>query len=153
MGAKHKAVILCLALLAAPGCSGLARFAPPGILKYEDLAKGQPQSPVIKDRIAEAKKEDREGFPNLSETPSIAPAAMPEAEREKAVAALKTERASVAEQIAADRAAVEADRAATDAQTDEGSLAGARDALSDAVKKDDAAARKERGLGPREPSE
>ena len=46
MGAKSY-LLLCAALASA-GCSGgLQRFAPPGIIKYEDLEKDQPVSPVI----------------------------------------------------------------------------------------------------------
>lgn len=154
MGAKLYPVLFCAALLAAPGCANLARFAPPGFVKYEDLAGDAPPNPAIEARIAEVKKEQKgDGFPNLSKAPSKTPDAMPAAEREAAMEELRSARERVDADVAAARIAAAADRAASDAQSAKGSLEGARDALGEAVRRDDEAARKERGLKPRAPSE
>jgi hypothetical protein len=143
MGAK--AYILVLAAFAATGCAGgLKRLAPPGIVKYEDRAKGQAVNPAIEARIAERRAEGEEGgFPNLSEEPSKIPEGIAKPERTAMESDLLDMRDQLNEAVALDRAAAEQERTER--------LEDARDALGNAVLKDDAAARRERGLAPRKP--
>lgn len=142
MGAK--AVILVIAAMASAGCSGgLKRFAPPGFVKYEDRAKGQPVAPEIAAHIEEAKASSEGGFPNLSEQPAAAPAGIAEPERTALGDELGAARAALLEAVEADRAAAAAERTH--------SLEPQRDALDEALREDGAAARKERGLPPAPP--
>jgi hypothetical protein len=141
MGAK--AYILVLATLVVAGCAdGLKRFAPPGIVKYEELAKDQPANPAIVARIEESRAAPGGGFPKLSEQPTALPHGI-----------AKPERAAMSEMLLVDREALNAavleDRALADEER-EASLVEMRDALGAAVAKDDAAARRERGLPPRD---
>lgn len=141
MGAK--AYILVIALLAAAGCAGgFKRLAPPGIVKYEELAKDQPPSPVIVERIEARKDEPGGGFPNLSKQPTKLPEGIAKPERDAMIGDLLAERDAL-------NAAMETDRAAAGAERLE-TIETQRDALSEAVSEDDAAARRERGLPPRE---
>lgn len=140
MGAKP--LFLVAALLAVAGCSGgLSRLAPPGIVKYEDRAKGEPVDAAILARIEQQRSLKGGGFPNLSQQPTKLP---------EGIAA--PERAAMAEELIARRdllaASVKEDRALADAER-ERRLEEDRDALSNAVTRDDAAARRERGLKPR----
>lgn len=135
---RAKASLVLLAVIAASGCAGgLKRFAPPGFVKYEDRAKGQPVSPEIAARI-EAQAEKGGGFPNLSEQPAAAPAAIAAPEREALGQDLETVGANLKKAIEADRAAAAVERTAP--------IEPQRDALDAALAKDDAAARSERGL-------
>ncbi|MEQ8935456.1 MAG: hypothetical protein RIE56_06665 [Amphiplicatus sp.] len=110
MGAKHYAIVGLAALTAAaPACTSLKRLAPPGILKYEELAGDQPVNPEIKQRIVERRQEIDRRFPNLSEQPTKRPAEAPAAERE----ALAADLIEARDQL---QAAVEADRAASDSE-------------------------------------
>lgn len=147
MGAK--AYIFMIAALAVAGCAsgGLKRFAPPGIVKYEDLAKDQPPNPAIVQRIDEQKDEPGGGFPNLSEQPTKLPEGIAKRERDAMIADLLVQRDAL-------NIAVEEDRVLADGERQQ-ALEADRDALGDAVAKDDAAARRERGLPPRakEPAE
>ncbi len=141
MGAK--AYILVIAALAAAGCAdGLKRFAPPGIVKYEELAKDQPPNPTIVERIEAQKDEPSDGFPNLAEQPTELPEGIAKPERDAMLAELLAERDAL-------NAAMETDRTVAETERLE-ALETERDALSDALAKDDAAARRERGLPPRE---
>ena len=142
MGAK--ASLLILAAVASCGCSGgLKRFAPPGFVKYEDRAKGQPVAPAIAARIESAQATSDGPFPNLSEQPAATPAGI-----------AAPERAALADELAEERAtllqAVENDRAAAATEREE-PIESQRDALGEALRNDDAAARKERGLPPAPP--
>lgn len=143
MGAKASLVLI--AVVAAAGCSGgLKRFAPPGFVKYEDRAKGQPVSPEIAARI-KTQAAGGGGFPDLSEQPSASPAGIAAPERDALGRELAAAGASLAASVEADRAAAAAER--------QGSLEPQRDALEAEIRKDDAAARKERGLPPTPPSD
>ncbi len=140
MGAKL--YLLGLAVLCLAGCSGgLQRFAPPGIVKYEDLAKDQPVNPAIAERIETHKAADQDGFPILAEQPTKTPDGIAKPERSAMEAVLLGQRDQL-------NAAVDADRALAAAERETG-LIEVRDDLSEAVAKDDAAARRERGLAPR----
>ncbi len=137
---RAKASLAILAAIAASGCAGgLKRFAPPGFVKYEDRAKGQPVSPEIAARI-EAQAETGGGFPNLSEQPAAVPAAIAAPEREALGRDLEAAGANLQQAIEADRAAAAAERTAP--------IEPQRAALDTALAKDDAAARAERGLPP-----
>lgn len=141
MGAK--ASLLIVAALAVAGCSGgLKRFAPPGFVKYEDRAKGIPVSPEIAARI-DAQSGAVGGFPNLSEQPAAAPAAIAPQERAALGDALDAQRTELLQAVEADRATAAAER--VDA------IEPRRDALDEALRQDDAAARAERGLPPPPP--
>lgn len=58
--------------MAVTGCSSLdlARFAPPGVVKYEDIASEKPPNPTIQAVVDERKAMPDKEFPKLSETPS-----------------------------------------------------------------------------------
>lgn len=141
MGAK--AYILVIAALAVAGCAGgFKRLAPPGIVKYEELANDQPPNPLIVERIEAQKDEPGGGFPNLAEQPTKLPEGIAKPERDAMIADLLAERDALNAAMETDRAAAEIERTET--------LETQRDALSDALSKDDAAARRERGLPPRE---
>ncbi len=142
MGAK--VVILVLAAIALTGCSGgLKRFAPPGFVKYEDRAKGQPVAAPIADRIKEAQAASGGEFPNLSEQPSTAPPGIAAPERTALGEELEAARSDLLDAVEADRAAAAKER--------EESIEPQRKALDEALQEDDAAARKERGLPPAPP--
>lgn len=153
-GAKRYTVsALAMLALLLPGCAGLKRFAPPGIVRYENLSGDKPQNPQIRARV-DARKAEREAvYPNLSEAPRAAPAAMAPEEQDGLKAALIAARDALAAGMEADRAGAEADRA--DGVTLPGArgstlpLEAARDALAEKVETDDARARAERGLPPR----
>lgn len=133
-----KVLLLASAALALPGCAGgLKRFAPPGIVKYEDLAKGQPVNPAIAARI-DAQADEAGGFPNLSEQPNAAPEGIAGPERTAMEEALLAERDALNLAIGNDQALASAER--------ETSLEERRDRLGEEIRKDDAAARRERGL-------
>lgn len=104
---------LLLALLLLGGCAklGLARFAPPGTVKYEDLSRGEPIDPLIKERIAERKAERAAQYPNLSEQPTQTPAGLPEVEREESIEELEKRRDAINADVAAAREAAADERA------------------------------------------
>lgn len=58
-------------MAATSGCSqgALTRFAPPGIIKYEDIASEKPANPAISAVIKERKDAGDADFPLIAETP------------------------------------------------------------------------------------
>lgn len=155
MGVKPKAIALAI-ILAAGGCSSadLARLAPPGLIRYEDLSKGEPVDPQIAGRIEERKAMGKGRTPNLSEQPQEIPAGMPTQERLDKVAALRAQKEALEAAIAAERAAAEAERASMRQAPEAGrenvmSLKDTAEALARAVERDEAEAREERGLPPK----
>jgi len=130
-----------LALAALQGCESgdLARFAPPGIIKYEELAGDQPPNPEVVERI-EARKADPDagGFPNLSQAPTRAdrPAKRKQADIQAEIAGLVEQRDDVTDAAQQDRA-----EAAAELEQD---LPGERDALLEQIEKDEAMAARER---------
>lgn len=106
MGAKHlRGGLILIFAISLAGCSvgGLKRLAPPGILKYQDLAKDQPIDPAIAARIEEISKRDGNGFPVLAEKSFKTPEGLTAKERrdfetdllitrETAASAIETER-------------------------------------------------------------
>lgn len=126
--------------LALGACSKaqLVRFAPPGIIKYEELAGDQPPSPQIQERIAERREEARPRFPNLSETPSAPPEVAPESEQLILTEDLETAAQTLQTAIADARLAAKEEERARDA------LPVARDQLLADIDRDAAAAERER---------
>lgn len=142
MGAK--ASVLLIAAVAASGCSGgLKRFAPPGFVKYEDLAQGKPVAPSIATRIETAQAVEAGAFPDLSGQPGQTPAGIAAPERAALGDELDDARMNLVDAVDKDRADAAAERIQ--------SIEPQRDALDEALKIDDAAARKERGLPPPAP--
>lgn len=96
------------------GCAdlNLARFAPPGFVKYEDIASKKPPNPAIVERVAERAETPGE-YPVLANTPAAGD--RPEklaAERRDAMAEFLVQRRDdVAAEVAADRAAAADERA------------------------------------------
>lgn len=135
-------MLLTAATLVLSGCSNfdLARLAPPGIIKYEDIAGEKPPNPAIKEAVAARKETADPRFPVLSQTPAAGPPpARPDMARVNAEAAELTEtRASLDAGLAEDRAAAKADRAERDA------LDSRRDSLAEEIDKDAQAASRER---------
>ncbi|MEM8936890.1 MAG: hypothetical protein AAGC77_10830 [Pseudomonadota bacterium] len=121
-------------LLCAAGCANLdlARFAPPGLVKYEEIAGDQPPNPEIEKLVAARKEEPNVKFPILSQTPGAAD--QPKIPSQQVVDAQSQElnAARDAVQLAADndRKSVEADKSGIDALRDE------RDALKRRVDQD-----------------
>ncbi len=140
MGAKFYG--LFLAALMATGCSGgLARLAPPGLVKYEDLEQGTPPNPAIAERIAAQDDAPGGGFPVLADQPSALPEGIAKPERDAMLAELTAKRDALSVLVTEDRALADGERDAA--------LESARDDLGAAIEIDDAAARRERGLSPR----
>jgi hypothetical protein len=133
------------------GCAGIERFAPPGIVRYENLSGDKPQNPEIKARVTERKAGRDAKFPNLSLAPQKTPPTMPAEEQENWKRSLSAAREDLAAAIAEDRIEAAADRAEPIVLPGGVTtpLEGAANALSAATDKDDAAARAERGLPPR----
>ncbi|PQA86698.1 hypothetical protein [Hyphococcus luteus] len=134
-------VFAAAGLLAAGGCANadLSRFAPPGIVKYEEIAGDKPQNPDVAARIAERRAEQGGGeFPDLSKTPGKED--RPEKPSPKTVEEQMEEltglRERLDEEVAADRAASEAELA--------DDLHAEGDALKERVARDSAAAAQER---------
>jgi hypothetical protein len=140
---RAKAYLLVLGAFALSGCAdGLKRFAPPGIVKYEELAGEEPMDPAIVERIEASKDREGGGFPRLAEQPTIAPEGIAKPERTVMEAQLVAARDALNTAVTEDRTLAIDERSAP--------LLESRDALAEAVAKDDAAARRERGLPPRQ---
>jgi len=144
-GVKQSIIISALATIAitsVSGCSSLelSRFAPPGIVKYEEIAGDKPPNPAIEERIRERKKTVDSEFPVLSRTPGKKDRPRPrdETERQADLAELDEARDALESDIAADRAAMEDDR------KEQESLFVQRDDLSTDLERDAKAAQKER---------
>lgn len=112
MRAKEYA-LLAVGVLAvgAGGCTTLKRLAPPGFVKYEDLAGDKPKNAVIEERVKAVRTARDARFPNLSEQPAVAPTPMPAAERKLFLVDLSAAGADLAVKIEADRVAAAADLA------------------------------------------
>lgn len=152
MGAKLYAAAM-LAAVAAAGCAQFQRLAPPGLVKYEELAGDQPPNPVIVQRIAERRRTTEARFPELSEQPAARPEGLSEAERAAFAAALDAEREALQRAVEKARADAEAERA--DSYGLPGEREEARRALdkvaedlAERVARDREAARRERAQRP-----
>jgi len=113
MGAKHLYLTLVVTSSVVLGaCSNvdLKRFAPPGIIRYENLAKDQPVNPVVDAKIDEIKSRKRKAFPVLSEKAFDAPDGINAKTRESAEVELIEKRESLEARIADSRTAAAAER-------------------------------------------
>ena len=149
---RYRVAFLALAALALSACAGWKRLAPPGIVRYENLAGDQPQNPQIKERVAERKAERTPVFPDLTQTPKGPPEPLGDAEQDALKADILAARDALNENVAADRTAAEEVRATPIALPGENgalSLEDARDALAEKLETDEAKARAERGLKPK----
>jgi hypothetical protein len=152
--AKRYRIALFCALFLAPACAGIERFAPPGIVKYEDLAGDTPQNEAIKTRITEVSAQGEATFPNLSAAPQGAPETMTPEEQAEFEVELVAAREALNAAVVADRAAVAAAPVVLPGVVESPTeLSAVRDALKAAVQNDDAAARKGRGLPARKTTE
>ena len=142
--AGFRRAVLALSLpgfAALQGCADtqLMRFAPPGIIKYEEIAGDQPVNPQVAERIAERRAETGGAkFPNLAQAPDEGdrPAMRPTAELQAEKDALAGARDDLADDIAGDRTVAEEELA--------DDLAGARDALESDIERDNVEAAAER---------
>lgn len=142
-GVKQSLIAAAIAaVFAVTGCTKLqlARFAPPGIIKYEDIASEKPPNPAIQQRVEEFKADSKAQYPVLSQTPG---------EDDRPEKLSEAERAAKAEELVAARVeletAVTADQSAVDAETAEKErLPRERDALKERIERDTAAANRER---------
>ena len=137
----RRCVLVTAALAALPGCSNLdlSRFAPPGIVKYEEIAGDKPQNPVVAERIAERRAEHGGGkFPDLSAAPDAddRPAKRRAADMKAEISELAGMRDDLTEAAADDRAAADAELA--------GDLQAEREALKERVDSDNKEAARER---------
>ena len=109
---QSQATLLALSvgLFALAGCESgdLSRFAPPGIVNYEELAGDQPPNPEVAARIEERRQEKDSGsFPVLSQTPGKQdrPRKRGAQARNADINELSAERDALAEDVEADRIA------------------------------------------------
>lgn len=132
-----KLILIAVTAIAVSSCAdAVKRFAPPGIVKYEELAKGEPVDAAIAARIKERRVADDAAFPILSEQPSETPEAMAKPDR-VAMEKLLTERRTITnDAIAADRAEAPSDRVTP--------LAAQQEAIQAAIEEDRDAAARER---------
>ena len=116
------------------------RIAPPGIIKYEEIAGDKPPNPAIEEEIRLRKERDKARFPDLALAPSEAdrPAKRPLAQIDEEIGELAAARDRLAAEVEGDRAAVDVDRETA------GDLVKERDALTDEIDKDETAATSER---------
>lgn len=135
--------ILMLPICAVSGCadSQLARFAPPGIIKYEDIASEKPANPAITARVEERRADPEAGdFPRLANTPgeSDRPDRRPQAELDAEREVLVSARDGVADGAIRDRREADADKADREALEAQG------ETLKIQVEKDSALSARER---------
>lgn len=133
---------LSTAFLAGTGCSSLelARFAPPGVVKYEDIASEKEPNPAILE-IVEAQSEAADkGYPDLSQAPSKKDRPKKRSIRwvDDQINKLEDTRDTV-------NADVDADRAQAETETEDAILLPEqRDARDELLDRDEATARAER---------
>lgn len=137
-----KRLYIFLIVLGAAGCTEVhwRRLAPPGILKYEEIANRKPPNPAIEEKVSEFNTGEAPRFPNLSQTPSEAdrPAPRTKQELDTAIAELVEARDRLDAKLDIDRAESEADQQASQ------NIVSGRDALEEQILKDEAAAKRER---------
>lgn len=127
-------------LLCSCSKASLLRLAPPGILKYEEIASKKPPNPAIVEELAQRKENQAAVFPKLSTMPGAndRPNRRATSAIETEIAELANARDSVLAAVAEDQAAV-AEELASDEE-----LTAQRDALSELVGVDEADVKKER---------
>ena len=142
MGLKQTAV-LCIGLTVLCGCTTIKRLAPPGVIKYEDLAKDIPPSPEIQARIKDRREEQPPKFPVLSRQPSEIPDPIDGIERSSQINELLYRREELSAASEQDRLAIEAEREAAIEE-----LERERDALAESVAIERQKAERERRTRP-----
>lgn len=127
--------------LLAISCSraDLVRLAPPGIIKYEEIANQKPPNQAIADEVASRKQNEPASFPRLAETPGEddRPDKRPTTEIEAEIAELASARDNLLADVAEDQAAAEAEQASDEELTTQ------RDTLSERVGEDEADVKEE----------
>ena len=135
-------ILMGAAALTASGCSEtqLSRFAPPGIVKYEDIASEKPPNPAIDAKIKERSANSNAVYPVISQTPgqSDRPEKPAPDFVEAEISELVAVRDAMNAQIEADRAAAAADQAALE------QLAADKDDFQSRLQSDNEAAKAER---------
>lgn len=101
--------LISASLVVVPGCATLKRLPPPGLVKYEDRAKGKPVNPLIATRIKEERAQGHARFPDLAAQPQKQPTAPPESARLAGIADLKARGGALDAEVATDRAAAGAE--------------------------------------------
>lgn len=128
--------------MAVTGCSSLdlARFAPPGVVKYEDIANEKPPNPTIQAAVDERKATPDKEFPKLAETPSEEdrPQKRHVSEVNEEIGELAGARDNLNAEVAASREQAEAEMAEIMPLPDQ------RDALDELLQRDEASALAER---------
>jgi len=134
----------CLSVMLLAGCADmqLARFAPPGIIKYEELAGDQPPNPLIAERIEERVEDSDSPFPVIARTPSQSPSGRPAEQRENLTTGLEDKRDRLDVAIGADWDGVAQDRTRSEGLLDK------RDHLAEDLERDAKAAARERQSPP-----
>lgn len=124
------------------GCGNfqLVRLAPPGILKYEEIASQKPPNPAIEAEIAARNGNAKARFPILAQTPAAGPAPKPASKAAARAhgAALQSARDSIDRELARHRAAEQAERGGRE------KLAKERASLAEQINRDEIVARRER---------
>ncbi len=142
MPSVKQPIFAAVIIIATAGCTELelARFAPPGIIKYEDLAGDQPMNPAIEERIETRKVDVDADYPVLARTPGEddRPALRPASEREEQMEELVAMRDQLQSAADSDRQAAEAD------QPETALLPEQRDALKEKADRDAEAVKRER---------
>lgn len=110
-------VFLAVAAFSAAGCAELqlSRFAPPGVVKYEDIASEKEPNPAIVEAIESQKETSTRDYPRLAETPSEKdrPKKRALAQVDAEIDSLATARDDLNESVAKARLEAEADLAET----------------------------------------
>lgn len=136
------AFLVAAGAMTASGCSSLelARFAPPGFVKYEDIASEKPPNPAIQEVVDARKATPDKKYPKLAETPSPQdrPKKRPLAQVNAEIDDLAAARDSLNDEVARSRELAEAETADAIALPDQ------RDALDELLQSDEASALAER---------
>ncbi len=130
------------ALLAGTGCSSLelARFAPPGVVKYEDIASKKPTNPAIQEIVDARTGAADKAYPDLSQAPSEK-----DRPRKRSSRWVENQMKLLGETRDTVNGEVEAERALAKAETENAlPLPEQRDALGKMLERDEASARAER---------
>lgn len=136
--------LLTVALLPVllAGCSEgvLARFAPPGIIKYEDIAGEKPINPAVADAIGQRKEAVDEEFPLIARTPG--PKDVPSKPGQVTIDAISSELTAARDDV---NAKVDTDRAEALLESESADvLIENREGLDEALQADNEAAARER---------
>lgn len=135
-------VFLTVVAFSAAGCAELqlARFAPPGVVKYEDIAGEKDPNPTIVEVIEAQKETSTRDYPKLAETPSEQdrPEKRPLEEVDAEINELATARDALNEQMAEVLMQAEADLAETP------TLLSKREEMQKQIERDAASAQAER---------